>query len=223
MPLDRGIIDQQLQALGEGTRWWDRRELRDLPAVLHADERILAISHGKVARVRWLRRSWLIVVTQQRLLCLRSHAQNGWKQLEVPAGQVTRASLRIGPFHGRVMLLAAGRTYRLLVPRADAYRLQTTLANLAVPGQAAMPGFAPTRIMHRVIDHVLALPAAALSPVELRPTPQHVQPAPDRLALDERLQRLETEVQELREQVDFLEQLLRERQRSGSREELPIG
>lgn len=222
MPLDRGIIDQQLQELGEGTRWWDRRELRDLPAVLHADERILAISHGKVARIRWLRRSWLIVVTQQRLLCLRSHAQNGWKQLEVPARQVTRASLRIGPFHGRVMLLAAGRTYRLLVPRADAYRLQTTLSNLAVPGQAAMPGFAPTRMVHRVIDHVLALPAVALSPVEMRPA-QPAQPAPDRLALDERLQHLEAEVQELREQVDFLEQLLRERQGSASREELPIG
>jgi hypothetical protein len=52
MGMDRGRIDQQLEALGEGSRWWDVRELRDLPAVLDADEEILAIARGKLARVR---------------------------------------------------------------------------------------------------------------------------------------------------------------------------
>ena len=57
MPVDRGAIDQQLRALGEASRW-NERELRDLPAVLHADETILAISRGKLARLRWMRRSF---------------------------------------------------------------------------------------------------------------------------------------------------------------------
>src|SRR5262245_341222 len=38
MPLDRGTIEEQLHALGESPRWWNRRELRDLPGALNVDE-----------------------------------------------------------------------------------------------------------------------------------------------------------------------------------------
>ena len=129
MPIDRGTIDQQLRALGETSRW-DERELRDLPTVLHSDETILAISRGKIARLRWLRRSWLIVVTNERLLCLRSSGRS-WRQLEVSASQIARVALRIGVFRGRVIVLTTGSTYRLLVPRWDAYKLLTALSGLA--------------------------------------------------------------------------------------------
>jgi Bacterial PH domain len=222
MPIDRGIIDQQLEALGEGSRWWEQRELRDLPAVLESDEQILAISRGKVARLRWMRRSWLIVVTQRRLLCLRSSART-WRQLEVGASQIARVSLRIGPFRGRVVVATGGQTYRLLVPSADAYKLQSALSSLGTAPKESFSRFGPTRIVHRMIDHVLALPAVALGPdmASVRP------PAPDaagrralapaeRSMIDERLQSLEREVQELRQQVEFLEQLLRQRHAASS-------
>lgn len=208
MPLDRGIIDQQLQALGDSARWWNERELRDLPSVLYGDEQILAISRGKIARLRWLRRSWLIVVTDRRLLCMRSSGTS-WRQLEVPAGQIYRAALRVGPFHGRVLVVAAGHKFRLLVPRDDAYRLMTALSGLGTHGQQPLLGFAPTRLVQRVIGHVLALPAAALGPDAPRPLP--TPPAPDTAALEQRVQVLEAELNELRQQVDFLEQLLRDR------------
>ena len=210
MPLDRGLIDQQLQALNE-TRWWDERELRDLPAVLDAGEAILAIARGKIARVRVLRRSWLIVVTDRRLLCIRSGSRGSWRQLEVSAAQIERVSLRVGLFRGRVLVAANGETYRLLVPRADAYKLEAALATLASPGRAPVHGFGPGRMVRRVMDHVLSLPAAALDPGG--PPTQSTPPAPtrDNAAYDSRLQLLEDEVQELRRQVDFLEQLLRQR------------
>ncbi|MBA2670512.1 MAG: hypothetical protein H0U67_09090 [Gemmatimonadetes bacterium] len=48
MPIDRGEIDAQLRAIGEGERWWEQREFRDLPHVLHPDERIQGIINGKV-------------------------------------------------------------------------------------------------------------------------------------------------------------------------------
>lgn len=208
MPLDRGLVDQQLEALGEGSRWWNHRELRDLPAVLHTDEQILAIARGKLARLRWLRRSWLMVVTERRLLCLRSGSGSGWRQVEVSAARITRVALRVGPFRGRVIVADGGHGYRLLVPRADAYRVHAALAKIA-PGEAAATRFAPGRVVRRVFDHVLALPAAALDPQ--LPAAASV-PAPDTSHLEQRVQLLETEVQELREQVDFLEQLLRERQ-----------
>lgn len=216
MPIDRGVIDQQLAALGEGLRWWSERELRDLPAVLREDERITAITRGKLGRPRFLRRSWLLVVTDARLICLRSAPRRGWRQLEVTGSQITRVALRVGPFRGRVVLTAGGHTYRLLVPRPDAYRLLQALTILGAPGRSAVSGFAPTRIARRVIDHVLALPAAAFGPDLAPASPPPLPPPPPPPARSEQeeqhVQQLEEEVRELRDQVEFLEQLLRQRQ-----------
>lgn len=209
MPIDRGQMDQQLEALGEGARWWDVRELRDLPAVLHADEQIQALARGKIGRPRWLHRLWLIVVTDRRLLMLRSGA-SGWQQLEVPAAQITRVTLRIGPLRGRVIVLGAGRRYRLLVQRPDGYRLLNALTNVAEPAREAIAGFGATRVARRMIDHVLSLPAVALGP-DAAPLPPP-RPSVDLRVVEQRFQALEEEVERLRQQVDFLEQLLRQRQ-----------
>lgn len=210
MPIDRGQMDQQLEALGEGARWWDVRELRDLPVVMHADERILTLARGKIGRPRWLHRVWLIVVTDRRLLMLRSASRSGWRQLELSASQITRVTLRIGPLRGRVIVTGGGTRFRLLVERADGYRLLNALTNVAAPPKEALTGFGPTRVARRVIDHVLSLPAAAFGPDAVPALP----PAPsvDLRAIDQRFQALEEEIERLREQVDFLEQLLRQRQ-----------
>jgi hypothetical protein len=207
MGMDRGRIDQQLEALGEGSRWWDVRELRDLPAVLDADEEILAIARGKLARVRVLRRPWLMIVTQRRLVCLRSGRGAGWRQVELGASSLTRVNLRVGPFRGRVVITAGDQTLRLLVARADAYRMHASLFSLCNAGRTPDRRFAPTRMVHRFIDHMLALPAAALAPEASKRAPAPVA-AFDASIYDSRLDLLEAEVHELRRQVDFLEQLL---------------
>jgi hypothetical protein len=209
MSLDRGVIDQHLQALGESSQWWEERELRDLPSVLHPDERILAIAQGKIGRSRLASRVWLMVVTQRRLLCLRSGRRSGWKQIEVDVDRIERVALRIGPLRGRVLVATSGQTHRLLVPRASAYRLDGVLRQLVRTNRDTESGFAPGRLMHRVVDHVLALPAVALAPLPSRQTPHAAAEAAE---LRERVSSLEESVQQLREQVAFLEQLLRSRQ-----------
>jgi Bacterial PH domain len=208
MPVDRGVIDQQLEALGEGSRWWDQREMRDLPTVLGDDEQIIAISRGKVGRGRWVRRLWLIVVTDRRLVCVRSLRRTGWRQLEASAGHVTRVALRIGPFRGRVLVATDGQLYRLLVSKADARKIAGALTSVA-PAPGAGERTTPALMLRRVFDHVMALPAVALSPVEAaRPLP----PPADAFAVDERVSTLEREVEDLRRHVEFLEDLLRRRQ-----------
>lgn len=216
MPLDRGTIDQQLQALGESTAWWEQREMRDLPAVLHHDERILAIARGKVARLRWLRRSWLIVLTDVRLVCIRS-SRRSWRQFEVDVDQVTRVSLRVGPFRGRLLIRLTNDTLRILLQRASAYRLQSALRSVVTAAEP-VSGFGPTRVLRRVMDHMLALPAAAFNPQEQRAALPAPAPMPQDHTAVEYVQRLESEVDQLRQQVDFLEQLLRERQQNAALE-----
>jgi hypothetical protein len=210
MSMDRGTLDQQLQALGEGSQWWDRRELRDLPNVLLPDERILAVSRGKIARVRLVRRSWLIVVTDRRLLCLRSAGEPAWRQLEVPASQIAQVSMRVGLFRGRVVVRAGTRTYRLLVQRPDAYKLLSALSHIASPLNSGISGSGPVLMVRRMMDHVLALPAAALHPGQIAGS--RAERAPDTSEFEQRIQTLEDDVTELRRQVAFLEQLLADRQ-----------
>jgi len=204
MPLDRGIIDHQLQALGESPRWWEHREMRDLPSVLLADERILAIARGKLGFVRLMRRAWLIVVTDRRIVCLRVAGRQAWRQLEIAAPLLSRVSLRIGPFRGRVVVIAGGHTWRLLVPRAVAYRLTSAISSLVSPARESIPSFRPGLMVRRVIDHVLALPAVALNPEP----PRQPKPLPPANPSDEQVRALEDQLDELRQQVDFLEQLL---------------
>jgi hypothetical protein len=210
MPIDRGIIDQQLQALGESSTWWDQREFRDLPAVLDADEQIRAISRGQITRLRAPRRKWLIVVTNRRLLFLRSGRRTSWRQLEMSTSQITGVRMGMGVLHGRVIVQASGLRYRLLVSRADAYKLSNALASVVKP-KLEEGGFGPTRIVRRMVDHVLALPAATLNPN----APAKPAPAPPALiddATEKRVSLLEEQVHELQQQVDFLEKLLQQRQ-----------
>lgn len=209
MPLDRGLIDQQLQALGESPSWWNHRELRDLPAVLDPDEQIRAISRGDIASLRWLRPGWLIVATHRRLLFLRSGRRTSWRQLEVAIGTITGVRLGMGVLHGRVIVQTPGRRYRLVVPRADAYKLSAALSS--VVKTKPEEGFGPTRMVRRMVDHVLALPVATLNPDAPVKPATAVAAAPDP-GMDRRVTLLEEQVQELQQQVEFLEQLLQQRQ-----------
>jgi hypothetical protein len=224
MPIDRSNLERQLDELGGSSRWWNERELRDLPAILQQHEQIMAVARGKVGRIRFMRRSWLIVVTDRRLLCLRSNRRFGWRQLEFGAEQMRRITLRIGPFRGRVRVQSAGDTVCLLLPRMDAYEVHRSLNMLAEPAAqlAARPG--ARRVMRRVVDHILAFPAVALEPESLQrraappapPAPQLTAPQPPHVT--ERMESLEEETQQLRQQVEFLEQLLRDRQAREQRE-----
>ena len=206
MPLDRGTIEQQLHALGESPRWWDRRELRDLPGALNAGETIKAIAAGKLFRPRLLRRPWLIVVTDARLLCIRSGTRMSRRQIELLAGEITRVWSGMGPFRSRVVVLAGGEKYRLLVRRADAFKLLTAISSLVHARPEPLQGAWPTAVAGRVVRHILALPTVAL-----QPEPQKPEPPPAERVDEERLANLEDQVQRLQQQVDFLENLLRRR------------
>ncbi|HSJ25966.1 MAG TPA: hypothetical protein VK929_14915 [Longimicrobiales bacterium] len=214
MPIDRGTVDLQLEALGGSSSWWNERELRDLPNVLVPGERILSIARGKLGRLRWFRRSWLVVATDRRLLCLRSERKAGWRQFQVRAEEIRRAALRVGPFRGRVLAHTATDTWRVLLPRSEAYDLHQALSDIASPAAPSSNGGSPRRMVARVVDHILAFPAAAMEPDRPRrqvPVPAPLpQPLPD--AVTERMETLEEETDELRRQVSFLEQLLKERQ-----------
>jgi hypothetical protein len=210
MPLDRATIEQQLAALGEPSHWWERRELRDLPSALHADERIQAISLGKLHRAGWFKREWLIVVTNLRLICLQTGRRMGRRQFDLHAGQITDVSVRSGIRRARLIVRAYGEVYRLRLRRSDAVKLMAALSQLVQPRERPLEvRRTPGAMVERVVSHMLALPSVALEGAS--PQPMRAVPAFDPAPLEQRLQLLEDDVQRLQQQVDFLEDLLQQR------------
>lgn len=210
MAQDRGVIEQQLTAIGEGSRWWEEREMRDLPSVLHRDETILGIARGRLGRPAVIRRGWLVVVTNHRLLCIRSQGGRGWRQVEMSAAQIERTGLRVGPLRMRLLVSGGGEKIRMFLRKDEAYKLSRALSGIAGPPRELDQGFRPTRMLRRVMDHMLDLPAVALDPS--LPSGQALsspRPAPPS---DDRVHELEHQVDELRQQIGFLEQLLEEKQ-----------
>ncbi|HEX8430477.1 MAG TPA: PH domain-containing protein, partial [Longimicrobium sp.] len=130
MPIDRSAIDSQLREIGEGDRWWEHREFRDLPHILHADESITGIIAGKLLGARRPRlrswREWILVATNQRLICLKQE-RFGRKQIEFAAGQVIRVHQRAGLRAYQITLDTAQGRYRLRIPKTDAFRFARSI------------------------------------------------------------------------------------------------
>ena len=216
MMIDRGAIDAQLREIGEGDRWWEQREFRHLPHVLHLDERIRGLTLGKLRDRRPLRITpaapWLFVATDQRLICLQQK-RFARSQIDIVAGQVTAVRQSTGLRHYRLTLLTPSRQYRLRLPKADAFRFLAALAPL-VPQPTAtplppdleplslIPGFRTITTLPAVSG--LVAKVSMLSPPDYA-TRGHV----SRLETD--VERLQVELEQTRQQVAFLQELLERR------------
>ncbi len=217
MSIDRGAIDEQLKEIGEGERWWEQREFRDLPHILHADERLRGLVSGKFLGPRRPKVAptgrWLIVATSQRLICLKQE-RFGRKQVEVPVEQI------IGMWHTsrlrttRITLLTPQRRFRIRIPKTEAFRFLGALGSLMpkhergtggmtmVPATASFPG----------MNMLTAIPgfSGLMSTLTTLSPPDSVTNR-DFARLEAAVERLEKDVQRLQEQVEFLEDLAQER------------
>lgn len=225
MPVDRSAIDAQLRDIGEGDRWWEHREFRALPHILHPDERILGIVRGKLLGVRRPRigraGAWLFVTTNQRLICLKQE-RFARKQVEFAAGQITRVQQGSRLRAYQIALDTAQGRYRIRISKEDAFRFAGSIAGL-VPGQPQMmDATLEPKPLHPALAAVAGLPGVGriAAKAGLLPPPEPAARAHvDRL--EATVDRLQVDVERLQQQVGFLEELLR--QRAAEAAYLPAG
>jgi hypothetical protein len=218
MPMDRGAIDAQLREIGEGERWWEQREFRDLPHMLHADERIQGLATGKLLGARrlrlWPSSSWLFVATNQRLLCLKQE-RFARRQVDITPGQVIRVSQGNRLRSYQINLETPARKFRLRIPKADAFRFAAAIEPFLprVPERKLHPDLEPlawipgfTRVANLPGLAGVVSTVSKLSPPdpEVRGRDYHVE------RLEATVERLQTDVEQLQEKVAFLENLLLE-------------
>jgi hypothetical protein len=218
MPIDRSAIDLQLREIGEGDRWWEHREFRDLPHILHADEAIVGIIAGKLLGARRPRlrsgRDWILVATTQRLICLKQE-RFARKQIEFAVGQIIRVQQSAGLRAYQITLDTAQARYRLRIPKTDAFRFARSLAHLmpnvhlvAAANPQLAPGDAEPRSWLPGLSRMAALPGIGGIAAKLSPPDE----SPDRVArLESAVERLVVDVERLQQHVAFLEELLQKR------------
>lgn len=211
MSVERSTIDAQLREIGEGERWWEEREFRDLPYILDPDERIHGVVHGKLIMSRRPRAlpsaHWLIVATSQRLVCLKRE-RVGRQQVDIDLGQVTRLQHRNRMRGVQITLDTPHRRYRIRVSKEDAFRFIGALARVAPsavaagtaatlerPGSTTIPGHPG---LSRLVSRVLPAAPGYVTRDELR-------------LLETAVARLEADLERTRQHVEFLEGLLQER------------
>ncbi len=214
MPLDRGDLDAQLKEIGEGDQWWERREFRALPYVLHPDERIRCLVTGRLyghSRPGFRPGRWLVVVTDERILCLRQE-RFARRQIEFTARQLLGVQERSRLRSFQVTLRTAERRYALRVRKEDAVRLTGALASLMPqPGGQLDAGLDAWRWLPG-IERIAHIPGVTgiLTRVAMLSPPEDVPPR-QLERLEATVERLEGEVSQLQQQVAFLEELMERR------------
>lgn len=96
-------IDAQLAALGDFQHLFTRKEVQYLPKVLHPGERIKALTSG-----RHLGSTWLVVVTDQRIVFLDKGMVYGLRQDDLPLHQISSVSHKTGVIFGELHIASSG-------------------------------------------------------------------------------------------------------------------
>ncbi|MFA6433918.1 MAG: PH domain-containing protein [Elusimicrobiales bacterium] len=105
MPVDREVLDAQLAALGDFDKWFTRKERRHLHEVLTPGETIHAITSGLLDG-----NTWLVTVTDRRVLFLDKGIIYGLKQMELPLSHVSAVSYKTGLLFGKIQVSTSGGT-----------------------------------------------------------------------------------------------------------------
>lgn len=205
MPVDRGTLDAQLKDIGEGDRWWELREFRELPHILHAGERIRGIAVGKLLgpwrpRVKPAGR-WLLLVTDQRVICLKQERVSRRQVDIVPAERMyVRTSSKMRGYE--VAVVGPQQHYRLRVARVDASRFVAAVEALFPRPATRIEDSIPGAGMIEGARRLLAAPSGPPPPLATAEELREVEISVDRMA---------AEIERLHERVAFLEELLQKR------------
>ena len=205
MPVDRGALDAQLKDIGEGDRWWELREFRELPHILNADEKIRGIATGRLVtgwrpRVR-AASGWLLVVTDQRVICLKQERVSRRQVDIVPAERMyVRTASRMRGYE--VTVIGPQHRHRLRVARVDASRFVTAVEALFPRPAARIEDSIPGAAMIEGARRLLAAPSGPPPPLATADELHHLELTVDRMA---------AEIDALRDRVAFLEELLQKR------------
>ena len=127
MAQDKAIVDSQIKALGNFSRFLVRSEIQFLPEILRQNEQLHALTSGRFKD----HDNWLVVVTDQRILCLYKGIFFGMKQVELPMHQISGIGHQTGMMFGEIVATTSGGSEALtMIPKSDVVMVAAALSEL---------------------------------------------------------------------------------------------
>lgn len=140
MPVDPEIIKAQLNNLGDFYHFFTSKEIKYLPQILTEEENICGITSGFYEN-----KTWLIVITDLRILFLDKGMFFGLKQIDLPLNHVSSISHKAGIFFGelQVSTSSGGKTIKNIAKR-DVLKISSIIAGLIHGGRKQKPNATAT-------------------------------------------------------------------------------
>lgn len=124
MSIDRNIVEEQLKSIGESKRILTRKEYKFLPEILADGETIKGTTAGFYDG-----KTWVIVVTDMRILFLDRGLFYGVHQFDMPLSQISAISQTIGLFFGQIEIATSGGKQTISkIPRKDVTKISSLIA-----------------------------------------------------------------------------------------------
>lgn len=126
MAVDKSVIDQQIQALGQFDKFFTKKEINYLPEVIVPGETIKGLTSGFHDG-----NTWLITITNRRLLFLDKGMIYGLKQMEMPLDQISTISHKTGLMFGELQISTSGGTKKVeQIDKKDVAKIAQMISDL---------------------------------------------------------------------------------------------
>lgn len=119
-------INEQIADLGAFSEYFTKKEIKYLPKVIREDEIIKGLSSGAIKE-----NTWLIVVTNQRLLFLDKGMIYGLNQMEMDYGQISAIAHEIGALFASITVSSSGGIIKIdNLQKGDAPKVSQLISGL---------------------------------------------------------------------------------------------
>lgn len=126
MPVEKKIVDEQIERLGDFDKWFTKKERNYLHEVINPGETIHAMTSGLLAG-----NTWLVTITNKRVLFLDKGLIYGLKQMEMPISQISAVSHKTGIMFGKLEISTAGGTKEIgQIEKKDVPKIAQIISDL---------------------------------------------------------------------------------------------
>ncbi|MBI3554926.1 MAG: PH domain-containing protein [Deltaproteobacteria bacterium] len=132
MSVDKQTVARQLTALGDFHRFFTSREISCLHHVLTEGEVVHAVTSGFFDG-----HTWIIVVSNIRILFLDKGMLYGLKQVDMPLNKISSISQKTGFFFGEIEVATSSGSKKISsIPKRNVIKVASILAGLIHGGMA---------------------------------------------------------------------------------------
>ena len=126
MSVDKQVVKQQLHELGDFHRFFTSREVSCLHEVLTGGEVIHAVTSGFFDG-----HTWIVVVSNIRILFLDKGMFYGLKQVDMPLNKISSISQKTGFFFGEIEVASSSGSKKITsIPKRNVLKVSSILAGL---------------------------------------------------------------------------------------------